>query len=116
MTRDERTIVRMAVNEAKRAWLEAEGGYRAVEYDARCMDQRIAGRGRGTYDRTRVVKAEAMRARGMTWVQIGRELGVHHSTVIHWLSPERRETKAEQQRARRNACSHTRSQSTSVVR
>lgn len=30
MTFEERTIVRAAINEAKRAWLEQQGGFRRV--------------------------------------------------------------------------------------
>jgi hypothetical protein len=113
VTRDERTAIRFAINTAKRAWLEAEGGYRNVEYDARCMDKRIAGRGRGTHDPTRLERAKAMRAEGMSYVAIGAELGFHHSTVWGWLHPDRQTKLLEQQAKRRFAIS--RSQSTSDV-
>lgn len=53
MTFEERTIVRAAINTTKRAWLESRGGYDVVEKDARELDQKIAGRGRGRSHGTR---------------------------------------------------------------
>jgi DNA invertase Pin-like site-specific DNA recombinase len=110
MTRDERTEIRFAINAAKRAWLEREGGFRSVESDARAMDQRISGGGR--HNRDRHQQARRLRDQGLSYVAIGRELAVHHSTVYTWLNSDRQTRLLAQQKNRR---SHTRSQSTSDV-
>jgi hypothetical protein len=34
VTREQRTVVSMALNDAKRAWIQEQGGYRKVEDDA----------------------------------------------------------------------------------
>lgn len=101
MTREERTTIRMAINAAKRAWLHSEGGYTAVERDARAMDQRIVRGGRG--DKGRQERARQLRQEGWSFVRIGAELGVHHSTVWGWLNPGRTVRLVEQQRRRRAA-------------
>ena len=51
MTRDERTIVRMAVNNAKRAWMQSEGGYKRVEADAKGQDLVLARMAKGSRTR-----------------------------------------------------------------
>lgn len=48
MTRDKRTAVRMALNTAKRAWLESQGGYKKVEADAAGLDRRVRETCHGT--------------------------------------------------------------------
>ena len=74
------------------------------------MDRRIAGRARGE-DRTE--RALQLRHQRMSYVRIGRELGVHHSTVYTWLNADRQTRLLAQQQ---NTRSHTRSQSTTRIR
>lgn len=51
MTEPERHTLRQIIHTARVAQVEAQGGYTAVEKDARELDQRIAGVGRGQYAR-----------------------------------------------------------------
>lgn len=41
MTHQQRTIIRAAINNAKRAWLEAQGGYRRIEDDIQGHELRL---------------------------------------------------------------------------
>lgn len=113
MTHQQRTIVRAALNDAKRAWLQAQGGYELVERDANAMDHRIHGTKRGNrYPVEKHEQARKLRDAGMTLAAIGRELGVHHSTVFFWLDPDTQTRKLETQRNRR---SRVRSRSTDPI-
>ena len=44
MTREERTEVTLALNDAKRGWMEAQGGYAKIETDAKALERTVARR------------------------------------------------------------------------
>lgn len=82
MTREERTIITLAMNDAKRAWLEQQGGYKAVELDALNMDRRIQT------DDGLAARARHMReVDGLSYARIGKLLRCSHGRVYGWCNP-----------------------------
>jgi hypothetical protein len=114
MTFEERTAVRMAVNEAKRAWVESEGGYQQVEADAKSQELLLARRARGAMTRVELeAQNEDLRRRLKS--SYNKISGARRSVDL-W---KRRAAKAEQDRDKWKAKAKKRavdSQSTGRIR
>lgn len=92
-----REALRQAISEARKAQLDAIGGWKAVE--AAELDTRweIAGHSKRQ-------RAHWHRRKGLTYREIGEVMGVSNATVCKWLCP----TYAEKQREwfQRNRVEH----------
>ena len=119
MSPAERSMLRTLIDRARRAQLDAAGGYRSVEADAKGHDltlsrltplelaawqgtiatsERTAGNQRVDVDQARL-----LRAKGWSYPRVARELGCSHHAVMWACDENFRQRRLQQMRAYRLA-------------